>query len=94
MPSSDKAYNLRVTAVAAGMTTGEARVWAMVAEAAGAYLRLTEEEPSHGMEREEVCHAFHSIQGWLAGRPTIRALGHVWAPPPPPPPNTPEPGAL
>lgn len=60
--------------VAAGMTEAEADVWSKVGDAAGAYLRLTESEPHHGMEREEVCHAFHVIQGWLAGRPFVRAL--------------------
>jgi hypothetical protein len=59
---------------AAGMTPREAEVWKLVGGAAGAYLRLTENEPHHGMEREEVCHAFHVIQGWLAGRPFLRAL--------------------
>jgi hypothetical protein len=60
--------------VRAGMTEREAEVWLAVSKAAGLYLRLTEDEPRHGMEREEVCHAFHVIQGWLAGRPFMRAL--------------------
>lgn len=63
-------------AVAAGMTPREAEVWRLVSRAAGAYLRLTVDEPQHGMEREEVCHAFHVVQGWLAGRPFIRAMGY------------------
>jgi hypothetical protein len=62
-------------AVAAGMTPAEADVWDKVATAAGAYLRLTESEPHHGMEREEICHAFHIVQGWLGGRPFMRSLG-------------------
>lgn len=61
-------------AIAAGMTPREAEVWALVARAAGAYLRLTEDEPNHPMEREEVCHAIHLVQGWLAGRPFLRAM--------------------
>lgn len=61
-------------AIAAGMTFREAEVWDNVATVAGLYLRLTEDEPQHGMEREEICHAFHVIQGWLAGRPFMRAL--------------------
>jgi hypothetical protein len=61
-------------AIAAGMTEREAEVWSSVAEAAGLYLRLTDDEPIHGMEREEVCHAFHVIQGWLGGRPFLRRL--------------------
>lgn len=60
--------------IEAGMTPAEAEVWALVGKAAGAYLRLTENEPHHGMEREEVCHAFHVVQGWLAGRPFLRAV--------------------
>lgn len=65
---------VQAAAVAAGMTPAEARVWDLVSRAAGSYLRLTEDEPGHGMEREEVCHAFHVVQGWLLGRPTIRAI--------------------
>lgn len=61
----------------AGFTEREVEVWEKVGSAAGAYLRLTEDEPGHLMEREEICHAFHIIQGWLAGRPTIRLLGEV-----------------
>lgn len=62
-------------AIAAGMTPREAEVWEAVGRAAGLYLRLTEDEPQHGMEREEICHAFHVVQGWLAGRPFVRAMG-------------------
>jgi hypothetical protein len=62
--------------IAAGMTPREAEVWDAVGRAAGLYLRLTEDEPQHGMEREEICHAFHVVQGWLAGRPFIRAMGY------------------
>lgn len=62
-------------AVTAGMTEREAEVWERVAKAAGSYLRLTDDETHHPMEREEICHAFHIIQGWLAGRPFLRALG-------------------
>lgn len=65
---------VQAVAVAAGMTPAEARVWDLVSRAAGLYLRLTENEPGHGMEREEVCHAFHVVQGWLLGRPTTRAI--------------------
>lgn len=61
-------------AVAAGMTPAEADVWDKVATAAGSYLRLTESEPQHHMEREEICHAFHVVQGWLASRPFLRAV--------------------
>lgn len=61
-------------AVEAGMTEREAETWELVRKAAGSYLRLTEDEPHHGMEREEICHAFHVIQGWLSGRPFLRAL--------------------
>ncbi len=61
-------------AIAAGMSPAEADVWDKVATAAGSYLRLTESEEHHPMEREEICHAFHSIQGWLAGRPFLRDL--------------------
>lgn len=60
--------------VVAGMTEAEANVWKKVAAAAGAYLRLCDAEPHHGMEREEICHAFHVVQGWLSGRPFMRAL--------------------
>lgn len=63
-------------AIAAGMTPREAEVWEAVGRAAGLYLRLTEDEPQHGMEREEICHAFHVVQGWLAGRPFVRAMGY------------------
>ena len=75
--------NRRDDAVAAGMTHAEADVWDKVAVAAGAYLRLTEEEPTHGMEREEICHAFHVVQGWLAGRPFLRTLRDVMDDEPP-----------
>lgn len=75
---SDTAYEIQFVdqaAVDAGMTERESEVWATVGAAAGKYLRLTEDEPQHPMEREEICHAFHVIQGWLAGRPFIRAMG-------------------
>lgn len=68
-------------AVAAGMTPAEAAVWDKVATAAGSYLRLTESEPTHAMEREEICHAFHVVQGWLAGRPFLRTLTRASTPP-------------
>lgn len=58
----------------AGMTKAEAATWERVRMAASSYLRLTENEPHHGMEREEICHAFHVIQGWLAGRPFLRKI--------------------
>jgi hypothetical protein len=62
--------------VAAGMTEREAEVWEKVRHAAGSYLRLTRDDPnSHPMEREEICHAFHVIQGWLGSRPFRRSLG-------------------
>lgn len=67
-------------AIAAGMSPAEADVWDKVASAAGAYLRLTEAEPGHAMEREEICHAFHVVQGWLAGRPFMRSLMSSSAP--------------
>lgn len=56
------------------MTQAEAEVWDAVGTASGKYLRLTETEPHHPMEREEVCHAIHVVQGWLAGRPFMRAI--------------------
>ena len=61
-------------AEAAGWTTAEAEVWEAVRLAAAKYLALTEAEPAHGMEREEICHAFHDIQCRLAIRPQIRRL--------------------
>lgn len=60
--------------IAAGMTPNEADVWELVRSAAGGYLRLTEAEPHHPMEREEICHAFHVIQGWLGARPFVRTI--------------------
>lgn len=68
-------------AIDAGMTPREAAVWERVRVAAGAYLRLTDDEPHHPMEREEICHAFHVIQGWLGARPFVRALGAAPVPP-------------
>lgn len=58
----------------AGMTPREAGAWIAVGRAAGTCLRLTDDEHHHPMEREEICHAFHVIQGWLSGRPFVRAL--------------------
>ncbi len=55
-------------------TEAESDVWEKVRVAASAYLRLTENEPDHPMEREEICHAFHDIQARLAMRPTLRAI--------------------
>lgn len=62
-------------AMDAGLTEREAHVWAVVSYTAGAYISLTEDEPGHVMEREEICHAFHVIQGHLALRPFMRKLG-------------------
>jgi hypothetical protein len=56
------------------MTEREAEAWWLVRDAAAACLKLTADEPHHGMEREEMCHAFHVIQGWLASRPTMRTM--------------------
>jgi hypothetical protein len=68
----------RITgAIIGGMTEAEAKAWVLTADAASMVLRLTDQEPSHPMEREEVCHAFHVVQGWLAGRPFLRALGEA-----------------
>jgi hypothetical protein len=61
-------------ALAVGFTPAEAHAWELVRAAANACLRLTEQEPHHGMEREEMCHGFHTVQGWLASRPTMRAM--------------------
>lgn len=61
-------------------TTDEFAVWEKVREAATLYLALTESDPQHPMEREEICHAFHDIQARLALRPTMRALTGVDSP--------------
>lgn len=55
-------------------TPAEAEVWEKVRVAAHSYLKLTDNEPDHPMEREEICHAFHDIQARLAMRPTLRAI--------------------
>jgi hypothetical protein len=60
--------------VAAGFTPAEADAFELVRVAASACLRLTENEPHHGLEREEMCHGFHVVQNWLASRPTMRRL--------------------
>lgn len=65
---------VREQAIDAGMTEAEADVWELVRAAAGAHIALTVDEPGHPMEREEICHAFHVIQGHLAVRPFMRAM--------------------
>jgi hypothetical protein len=72
--SSNTGTSTYEAAIGAGMTVREAQVFDQVSKAAGAYLTLTDKEPHHVMERQEICQAFHVIQGWLASRPTIRKI--------------------
>lgn len=57
-----------------GFTEEESDAWEKVRVAASACLGLTETDPLHPMEREEICHEFHHIQRWLASRPTMKKM--------------------
>ena len=63
----------------ANLTTDEALTWHAILLAARRYNTMIAKEarhesPHHPMEHEEICHAFHAIQNWLAARPAIRLL--------------------
>lgn len=75
MPQGPTLEDHVARSVGAHMTPAEAEVWELIGKAAAAYLKLTETEAAHPMEREEICHSFHDIQARLASRPFLRHIG-------------------